>query len=132
LHLWLIFCPNYCIRTFDLMIALAANKLFMRSKFKIKHYLAILISWSKCRPPDQNWKIFLLNFDLMNKFNFDLMKKWISISWNFTSWSISIRLNKIESLEFNHFLYTPFEARWDVWKELFWQCELSKVICLAW
>jgi hypothetical protein len=48
----------------------------------------VLISWSKCLPPDWHCEILMNKFDLMNKFNFNLMKKWISISWNLTSWSI--------------------------------------------
>jgi hypothetical protein len=33
-------------------------------------------------------------FDLMIKNNFDLMKKWISISWNLTSWSFPLLVIK--------------------------------------
>ena len=75
------------ILNFDLMIDLLAARMIMRSKFLIKLF-GILISWSKIRPPDQICQILKPNFDLMNKNNFDLMKKWISISWNSTSWSI--------------------------------------------
>jgi Cu/Ag efflux pump CusA len=36
------------ITNFDLMIVLVTNKLIVRLKFKIKHYLAISISWLIC------------------------------------------------------------------------------------
>ncbi len=70
---------------FDLMTDLLAAKTIMRLKFKKGK--GILTSWSKCWPPDRHCQILMNKFDLMNKLNFDLMKKWILISWNSTSWS---------------------------------------------
>ncbi len=74
---------------FDLMIVLATNKSIMRSKLEIMLF-GVLISWSECLSPDQHCQILMNKFDLMNKNNFDLMKKWISISWNLTSWSMPL------------------------------------------
>ena len=71
------------------MIDLLAARTIMRSKFLIMLFW-ISISWSKIRPPDRHCQILMNKFDLMNKFNFDLMKKWILISWNSTSWSMPV------------------------------------------
>ncbi len=49
LHLWLILAliiSHLCIKTFDLMIALAANKSIMRSKFTNNASFWVSISWS--------------------------------------------------------------------------------------
>ncbi len=51
LHLWLIF-SHLCIKSFNLMIVLAANKSTMRSKFPNNALFWILISWLKCQPLD--------------------------------------------------------------------------------
>jgi len=70
--------------SFDLMIKLVTNKIFMRSKL-VRMLFRVLISWSKCWPPDQyfwtnliSWKVECwshdCNFDLMKKLNFDLIK----------------------------------------------------------
>ncbi len=116
LHLWLILAliiSHQCIKTFDLMFALVTKKLFMQSKFAIDAFFSfdlmiVLLdtrtimrskvannaylsfdlmiemssSWSKL------WN-FIVSFDLMNKYNSDLMIV-ILISWNSTLWSFDL------------------------------------------
>jgi hypothetical protein len=93
--------PNNAFLSFDLMIDLLATRTIMRSKCVIM-LVWVSISLSKCRPPDRHCQILMNKFDLMKKLNFDLMKKWISISWKLTSWSIPTLTN------WNHWLYLDF------------------------
>ncbi len=56
------------------MIVLATNKSIMRSKLLIMLFW-VLISWSKCQPPDQiEFQSHDRKFNLLKKLNFDLMK----------------------------------------------------------
>jgi hypothetical protein len=108
---------HLCIRTFDLMIVLAAKKLIMRSKLPNNALFWILISWSivshkndheikilksiirqfrsheKCH--EQEIESIIRNFKHMID-NLISWKSWISISWNLTSWSIPIKMVNAE------------------------------------
>ncbi len=74
---------------FDLMIVLATNKSIMRSKLKtalLGNFDLMINIIGQIRPheqtqfrPHEKWK-------KIRSHEFDLMKKWISISWNSTSW----------------------------------------------
>jgi hypothetical protein len=81
------------ILNFNLMIVLGTNKLIMRSKFLIILFLnfdlmiKVSTSWSKLSHiNEQIWSNEQISFWSHEKVNFDLMKKWILISWNLTSW----------------------------------------------
>ncbi len=108
---------------FNLMINLLAARAIMRSKFLIMLFW-ILISWLKIWPPDRHCQILMNKFDLMNKFNFDLMKKWISISWNSTSWPWVINLivvikfpYKLESFQKQFFVGDTKHSRYKTSKQ---------------
>ena len=88
---------NNAFLSFDLMIDLLATRTIMRSKCVIM-LVWVSISLSKCRPPDRHCQILMNKFNLMNTLNFDLMKKWILISWNSTSWPWV----KMSNLKFNN------------------------------
>ncbi len=105
---------HLCIKTLDLMIALAANKLIIRSKFPINALFWISISWWICKSQIRSWDWILksiirqfwppdrsvnLLIDIIGQIQpheqtqfwphdqkFNLLKSWISISWNLTSW----------------------------------------------
>ncbi len=112
---------HLCIKTFDLMIALAAKKLIMRLKFpnnashdqfvshKNDHEIKIrnnaCLGFDLMIKVSTSWSILLDKFNLMNKHNFDLMivisiswKMAISISWNSTSWSLPFLVYVFENL----------------------------------
>ena len=122
-HSAVLAAKNYFILNFDLMIDLLATRTIMRLKCVIM-LVWVSTSWSKCQPPDWHCQILMNKFDLMNKLNFDLMKKLILISWNSTSWSFPVK-----NLEANFFeiIYAKF---WTGRKSLNSQILINKIIFL--
>jgi hypothetical protein len=60
--------------SFDLMMDMLATRTIKRSKIEIMLF-CVLISWSKCQPPDQYYWTNLIYWKIA-----------ISILWNSTSW----------------------------------------------
>ncbi len=58
LHLWLIFSPNYLLKLSISWFYLLLTNFSWDQKSKIM-FFGLSISWSKCRPPEQNCQILL-------------------------------------------------------------------------
>ncbi len=99
---------HLCIKTFNLMIALAANKSIMRSKFPNNALFWISISWSICKSQIRSW------YQILKSIIRQFLTSWLKCRppdqyyWtDLTSWTntISTSWSKIRSPEKVEFQY---------------------------